>query len=482
MCGLFGAAGNDLNNHDISAVKELGFLSALRGLDSTGVAFVFRKHGKQYRNVTSYSSMKSIDHSVDFLFQGNFDNSIKSFKNTLCVMGHTRAATVGSVSKDNAHPFSHMPIIGAHNGHIPKWAPEQRLKGRTDSERLFQEMAARSPLEALKLAGEDAHWAVSYLHTGKNELVLTRNLHRPLHYCQTIDGKKIFWASDPMFLELVIARYGDKIKFGAVSIVPIRHQLIWSFGNAKLREEEYSLATEDFRPWRLWDHKEKDEQHRCDATHKGGEDKAKEIEDAYFEEGPFKDQEEIELKRAKILPVLFDPPDKDKVQPINMYVNNVDVSANSVETASSVFNGAIPWAGYPRILILNEHRKMLQFINWSGRFIGQTELNVSTKHGCMICGKLPTLDDKIWWLNGNLFVFDDYIGDPLVQAHLKSNNIVPRLGRGIYVSPRLLLDARHQMKEDAIYNLKLAEDQLGTYFDPAFNDGDDWEDEEVVCH
>lgn len=490
MCGLFGAVGTSLNNHDLACVKELGFLSALRGMDSTGVGLVFRKHGKKFRNTTSYTMAKSAENSIDFLYNGDFDKIISSFKDTLCVMGHTRLATVGKIAKDNAHPFFKGHIIGAHNGGIPKWYMEQKRQDKTDSEKLIQEIADRGLVDALKLAGEAAAWGLSYLDTQKNSLTLTRNKERPLAMLTTRDRKKIFWASDPMFLELVKARFSDKIDFDKDVEKFIEHEILtWHFGNAKFEKDHLHIPYREASPPlpRLWTPVKKEE--------------SDEVEDAYYENrklgeypasdtSPFKTQEDIELARAKekALPMLPTPlveiPSK-KIEPINKFVEALKVTESSVETAARVFDGGIPCFGYPEVLILNEHRKVLQFMDWSGKFIGRLTFARDTGQGCMLCGKYPTMDDKIWWLDERTFVFHQFINDPLILDHMKSNDITPRLGQGVYISPRLMFGARHRKQEDAVKAMELASKQLHDYgrwlWSPI---SQDWEfdEERVECH
>lgn len=81
------------------------------------------------------------------------DENLKSLVSkveTHCLIGHVRAATVGSVSRENCHPFSYRQWTCVHNGTIVDFdklkqktaasIPQdfyQSIKGQTDSEYLF---------------------------------------------------------------------------------------------------------------------------------------------------------------------------------------------------------------------------------------------------------------------------------------------------------------------------------------------------------
>lgn len=112
-CGLFGGAGPHLDKAAVDRIFQLGIVSQLRGIDSTGILSCFREDGKIH-----FKIIKDVMHSTDFLnsrkIRGHFED-----KKPFVIAGHCRAATVGAVNYDNAHPFGLGKILGMKNGTVP---------------------------------------------------------------------------------------------------------------------------------------------------------------------------------------------------------------------------------------------------------------------------------------------------------------------------------------------------------------------------
>lgn len=196
MCGNVGVAGK-INAKEDNVLKLLLILDGVRGIDSTGAAFI-RSNGE-------VAVVKQVGNPYELADDRRFNPAFARINRA--IIGHNRWATQGSVNKKNAHPFEFETVVGAHNGTITsKWRYDDAKDFTVDSENFYHHLDKNG----LKSAMDNTAGAWSFVWWDKvmETLNFLRNKERPMYYTQTKDNATMFWASEAWMLDVALARYG----------------------------------------------------------------------------------------------------------------------------------------------------------------------------------------------------------------------------------------------------------------------------------
>jgi glutamine---fructose-6-phosphate transaminase (isomerizing) len=199
MCGIFGHVGAKNALHTcLKGLKRLEY----RGYDSAGIAGISGGNLYCFKEIGNVSSLE------------------KALQNVLLpletAIAHTRWATHGKVSRENAHP--HFDQAGSialvHNGILENHAElRDLLKGRgvsfkseTDTEVIIQLIShfyrddlVAATQQALSLM--KGFWALALIHCNYPDRILTTTRQNPLVLGLSIETKEAFVSSDPYAFE-----------------------------------------------------------------------------------------------------------------------------------------------------------------------------------------------------------------------------------------------------------------------------------------
>ena len=197
MCGIVGM----ITTNGKSVVDKRKYMEqaliidTLRGEDSTGVFY----QGLESIGTAGY--YKQVADGYTFVNSDDYVKLAQDMDKYWFMVGHNRAATVGAVNVEGAHPFQEGAITMVHNGtlrstyHLPK--TQEQLGVAVDSHALCHNLAIMDPEDAHEVFNIiDGAFTLVWHDARDGSLNIIRNSERPLHFAQSRLDDVLYFASE----------------------------------------------------------------------------------------------------------------------------------------------------------------------------------------------------------------------------------------------------------------------------------------------
>lgn len=229
MCGLFGYRTKEhfklsktkLKKRE-AILRSLGVAMEKRGTDSAGIATI---EGNRCIIAKDVGPSRSV-------FQ--YRETLKALgRNAPLVIGHTRYATVGAVTKKNAHPFRKGDIVGAHNGHVSNYYEIDKTAD-VDSEVIFSELAKHKNDYGHAFGQLEGAFAIAWSDLRSGDLFLVKS-GNPLFTAYVPQLGSLFWCSEEASLYTILYAVMGVDSF---TMLPLEEETVYQFDGKLGRKTE----------------------------------------------------------------------------------------------------------------------------------------------------------------------------------------------------------------------------------------------------
>lgn len=200
MCGLVAILGKP--SYRMGKIFDnLLQVDVIRGPHSTGVCAVTEKN---------IYLQKTLLAPTDLIYTTKYQRRISAKRHDIsCYIGHNRHATVGKVTKRNAHPFQHGHITMIHNGTLHRHLTYGKETFETDSESICHYIAKQGPRKMWKQL--DGAAALMWWDSRDKTLNVLKNSKRSLFFRVTADKEQVIFASEEWMISGLCDREDVKL-------------------------------------------------------------------------------------------------------------------------------------------------------------------------------------------------------------------------------------------------------------------------------
>jgi len=241
MCGLVGiitAYKNGFSSDETGALNDLLYMDALRGVDATGIMY-----GDSRNNIQVY---KEATEAAVFMKTKEWENAkMDILRNGRWAFGHNRAATRGSKTDKNAHPFPVDDKIilmqngtyrGSHTHHkdteVDTEACAHVISEAGDNMADWERKDVENALKKINAA-----YAFIWWNNDTKCINIIRNSERPLWFATTEQGS-MFFASEGNMLWAAAMRNSIKFDKDGVRMLLPETLLTYDFSNSSVKFTE----------------------------------------------------------------------------------------------------------------------------------------------------------------------------------------------------------------------------------------------------